>query len=232
MRRGILPDLVTDQTSAHDPLIGYIPTGMWPDRPGAAPRRPRGVRPARNGVDGRTRRGDARAAEAGRHVFDYGNNIRGMAKAAGYTNAFDFQAFVPLYIRPLFCAGVGLFRWAALSGGPEDIARADHAVADLPRQRDLTRWIRSPRTRSTSRACPPHLLARLRRAHLDGLGLQQVRRRRRVGAPIAIGRDHLDSGSLASPYPATEEPCATAPTRSPTGPSSTPCWTHGRRLAG
>jgi urocanate hydratase len=199
-------DIVTDQTSAHDPL-SYLPIGVefdeWHDY---ATRKP-------EEFTGRARASMARHVEAmvgfadrGAEVFDYGNSIRGEAKLAGYGRAFDFPGFVPAYIRPLFCEGRGPFRWAALSGDPADIARTDRAVLDLfPDNEQLRRWITLAGERVHYQGLPARICW-LGYGERDqaGLAFNDLVARGDISAPIVIGRDHLDCGSVASPYRETE----------------------------
>jgi urocanate hydratase len=207
VRRGVTPDLVTDQTSAHDTLNGYVPNGMSlteaRDLRGRDPAEY--VRRVRAAIVDHV---EAMVAlqKAGSHVFDYGNNIRGEAKAAGYGDAFAFQGFVPLYIRPLFCRGNGPFRWAALSGDPADIARTDRAVLEtFPDNEMVTRWIRmaAEKVRFQGLPCRICWLQYGERAKM-GEVFNSLVRDGEVKAPLVIGRDHLDSGSVASPYRETE----------------------------
>ncbi len=207
VRRGVAVDVVTDQTSAHDLLEGYIPDGLSP--PEAAGLRQR---------DPKTYLADARASVV-RHVeamialhrrgavaFDYGNNIRAQAHAAGAADAFAFPGFVPAYIRPLFCEGRGPFRWVALSGDPGDIRKTDELVLRLfPGQESLTRWIRLARERVPFQGLPARVcwLGYGERARF-GLAINEMVARGELAAPIVIGRDHLDTGSVASPYRETE----------------------------
>jgi urocanate hydratase len=199
-------DIVTDQTSAHDPL-SYLPIGVdfddWHDYAARKPEE----------FTGRARASMARHVEAmvgfmdkGAEVFDYGNSIRGEAQLAGYTRAFAFPGFVPAYIRPLFCEGKGPFRWAALSGDPKDIARTDRAVLELfPDNEPLARWIRMAGERVQFQGLPARICW-LGYGERDraGLAFNELVASGEVGAPIVIGRDHLDCGSVASPYRETE----------------------------
>jgi urocanate hydratase len=199
-------DIVTDQTSAHDPL-SYLPIGVdfddWHDYAAGKPEE----------FTGRARASMARHVEAmvgfmdkGAEVFDYGNSIRGEAQLAGYTRAFAFPGFVPAYIRPLFCEGKGPFRWAALSGDPKDIARTDRAVVELfPDNEPLARWIRMARERVHFQGLPARICW-LGYGERDraGLAFNELVASGEVSAPIVIGRDHLDCGSVASPYRETE----------------------------
>jgi len=206
-RRGVVPDMLTDQTSAHDPLNGYVPNGMAyedalqlragdPDRYMAEARRSMGEH-----VQAML---DLKAQ--GAVTFDYGNNIRAEAQKAGVANAFDFPGFVPAYIRPLFCEGKGPFRWVVLSGDPADLAVTDDAVlATFPEDEALARWIRLARDRVAYQGLPARIcwLGYGARAKM-GLVFNDLVRQGRVKAPIVIGRDHLDAGSVASPHRETE----------------------------
>jgi urocanate hydratase len=207
LRRGFHPDAVTDQTSAHDPLNGYIPAPLQVDEAADLRRRDPieyiemvkdSVREHMTAMLGFQRQG----AE----VFDYGNNLRGEAVEAGVTDAFKVPGFVPAYIRPLFCEGKGPFRWVALSGDPEDIYRTDEAVMDaLPENEHLHRWLRMARERVQFQGLPARIcwLGYGERAKI-GLRFNDLVKSGAVQAPIVIGRDHLDAGSVASPYRETE----------------------------
>ena len=207
VRRGVVPDLVTDQTSAHDPLNGYVPNRMAYEEALAL----RAKEPARYMVEARRSMGEHVQAMLdlkahGSVVFDYGNNIRAEAQKAGVANAFDFPGFVPAYIRPLFCEGKGPFRWACLSGDPEDLRATDEAVlATFPQDRALARWITLARERVKSQGLPSRIcwLGYGERSKM-GLVFNELVRSGRVKAPIVIGRDHLDAGSVASPNRETE----------------------------
>jgi len=206
-RRGELFDLVTDQTAAHDPLTGYVPQGL--DVAAASELRLRDpdeyLRRARDSIAAHTR-GLLELVRAGCHVFDYGNNLRGEAYEAGVTDAFTYPGFVPAYIRPLFSRGIGPFRWAALSGDPVDIARIDEALRELfPEDELLRRWLELAPGRVAFQGLPARIcwLGYGDRARA-GLAINDLVRSGEVSAPIAIGRDHLDSGSVASPYRETE----------------------------
>src|SRR5690348_14070345 len=199
-------DIVTDQTSAHDPL-SYLPIGVeFDDWHEYASKKP-------DEFTGRARASMARHVEAmvgfqdrGAEVFDYGNSIRGEARLAGYGRAFDFPGFVPAYIRPLFCEGKGPFRWAALSGDPKDIARTDEAVLDLfPENESLARWITMAQERVHFQGLPARICW-LGYGERDkaGLAFNDLVASGEISAPIVIGRDHLDCGSVASPYRETE----------------------------
>ena len=205
--RGFLPDVVTDQTSAHDPLVGYVPDGLSLDD--AA--RLRASDPAeyqRRAIAAMGRHVTAMRAwqQRGAIVFDYGNNIRAQAVKAGVSDAFAIPGFVPAYIRPLFCAGKGPFRWVALSGDPEDIRVTDRAALEMfPEDEGLCRWIRLAGERVQFQGLPARIcwLGYGDRARF-GLKLNELVRSGAVKAPIVIGRDHLDTGSVASPNRETE----------------------------
>jgi urocanate hydratase len=204
---GERPDLVTDQTSAHDPLNGYVPVGY--DVEQAARFRaadPKAYVTAAKASMARQVRAMLGFHEAGVPTFDYGNNIRAMAQDAGVENAFDFKGFVPLYIRPLFCEGVGPFRWAALSGDPEDIYRTDEkARALFPDKTGLHRWLDGARERIQFQGLPCRICwLGYKERHRLGLAFNEMVRDGTLKAPIVIGRDHLDSGSVASPNRETE----------------------------
>ncbi len=207
LKRGLRPDLVTDQTAAHDPLNGYIPQGLSLEEAAAlrAARPDEYVRRARDSMAVQVR-AMLDFASAGSHVFDYGNNIRAQAKLAGVENAFDFPGFVPAYIRPMFCQGKGPFRWVALSGDPEDIRRTDRAMIELfPHDLALKRWLTLAQERVAFQGLPARICW-LGYGERDKAGLvfNDLVRRGEVKAPIVIGRDHLDCGSVASPYRETE----------------------------
>jgi urocanate hydratase len=207
LRRGIVPDLVTEQTSAHDPLNGYVPNGFTLED--AAQLRA-------EDPEGYVERAKASMAEeveamvafkdAGAEVFDYGNNLRAGAEDGGCARAYEVQGFVPLYIRPLFCTGKGPFRWVALSGDPADIAETDKAVLEaVPGDPDLAAWLRMASERVTFQGLPARIcwLGYGDRAKV-GLAFNELVRTGKVKAPIVIGRDHLDCGSVASPNRETE----------------------------
>jgi urocanate hydratase len=208
VRRGWVPDVLTDQTSAHDPLNGYIPAGLTLEEAAAL----RGSDPdvylarARESIAAHVRAMlDLR--RQGAVTFDYGNNIRTEAFDAGVTDAFDIPGFVPEYVRPLFCEGKGPFRWAALSGDPDDIYRSDDLVLELfPHDTHLVNWIRLARERVAFQGLPARIcwLGMGDRARF-GLALNDLVARGEISAPIVIGRDHLDTGSVASPYRETEK---------------------------
>jgi urocanate hydratase len=207
VRRGVVPDVLTDQTSAHDALNGYVPGGMsFTDATLLRERDP-------NQYIDRARQSMARHVEAmlalqqqGAVTFDYGNNIRAQARLAGVENAFDIRGFVPEYVRPLFCEGKGPFRWAALSGDPDDIAVTDEAALEMfADNAALCRWIRLARERVAFQGLPARIcwLGYGERARF-GLRINELVRQGRLKAPIVIGRDHLDTGSVASPNRETE----------------------------
>jgi urocanate hydratase len=201
------PDMVTDQTSAHDPLNGYLPAG-WTLAEHAARKLadPKGVEQAAKASMAVQVRAMLDFQAMGIPTLDYGNNIRQMAKEMGVDDAFDFPGFVPAYIRPLFCRGVGPFRWAALSGDPEDIYRTDARVKELiPDDRHLHTWLDMARERIRFQGLPARICwVGLGQRHRLGLAFNEMVSRGEVKAPIVIGRDHLDSGSVASPNRETE----------------------------
>jgi urocanate hydratase len=207
VRRGVRPDCVTDQTSAHDPVHGYLPIG-WTVEQWLAEQtaNPDGVRDAAK----KSMRVHVEAMlafhAAGIPTVDYGNNIRQMAKDEGCTNAFDFPGFVPAYVRPLFCRGVGPFRWVALSGDPEDIYKTDAKVKELiPDDAHLHRWLDMARERISFQGLPARICwVGLGLRHKLGLAFNEMVRNGELKAPVVIGRDHLDSGSVASPNRETE----------------------------
>jgi urocanate hydratase len=207
VRRNVVPDVVTDQTSAHDELNGYIPAGLTLDA----------AADLRDGdpLEYRRRSMASMAAHCeamvelmrrGAITFDYGNNLRGQAQDAGYAEAFAFPGFVPAYVRPLFCQGKGPFRWAALSGDPADIARTDELVLELfPDDEHLRRWIGHAREKIEFQGLPSRIcwLGQGERARF-GVALNDLVASGEISAPVVIGRDHLDTGSVASPYRETE----------------------------
>jgi urocanate hydratase len=205
--RGIGPDLVTDQTSAHDALNGYVPSGLsLEEAAGLRERDPEEyVRRSMESMAAHVR-GMLDLQRQGSITFDYGNNIRAQARDAGVENAFDFPGFVPAYVRPLFCEGKGPFRWAALSGEPEDIHRTDELVLELfPEDEALGRWIRLASERVAFQGLPSRIcwLGQGERARF-GLAINDLVASGELKAPIVIGRDHLDTGSVASPFRETE----------------------------
>jgi urocanate hydratase len=205
--RGVVPDIITDQTSAHDPLNGYVPDCLTLAQ--AAELRERDPKEyVRRSLDAMARHVEGMLAlqRAGAIAFDYGNNIRRHAADAGARDAFNIPGFVPEYIRPMFCEGRGPFRWVALSGEPEDIYRTDRLIAELfPDNRDLTRWIELAQRRIHFQGLPARIcwLGYGERAKF-GLAINALVRSGELKAPIVIGRDHLDTGSVASPYRETE----------------------------
>ncbi|MGH2995338.1 MAG: urocanate hydratase, partial [Gaiellaceae bacterium] len=206
-RRGEGFDLVTDQTAAHDPLNGYVPAGLSVEEAAELRRRDPDeyLRRARDSI-ARHVEGMLEFVRAGSYVFDYGNNLRGEAHEAGVEDAFTYPGFVPAYVRPLFCRGVGPFRWAALSGDSEDIAAIDGALRELfPDDALLQRWLELAAERVAFQGLPARIcwLGYGDRARA-GLAINELVRSGRVSAPVVIGRDHLDSGSVASPYRETE----------------------------
>ncbi len=207
VRRGVRPDVVTDQTSAHDPLNGYLPAG-WSIAEWEARRLqdPKGVAEAAKQSMAVQVRAMLAFHRAGVPTVDYGNNIRQMARDVGVADAFDFPGFVPAYIRPLFCRGVGPFRWVALSGDPEDIYRTDAKVKELlPDSPHLHHWLDMARSRIAFQGLPARICwIGLGDRHRIGLAFNEMVARGELKAPIVIGRDHLDSGSVASPNRETE----------------------------
>ncbi len=207
-RRGIVPDVLTDQTSAHDPLNGYVPNGMSLER---------AIALRRSDPDEYMRRSIAAMAahvqgmldlkRQGAVTFDYGNNIRTQAKKGGVEDAYEIPGFVPEYIRPLFCEGKGPFRWAALSGNPEDIRTTDRLALELfPENATLARWMRLASERIHFQGLPARIcwLGYGERAEF-GTAINDYVKRGKIEAPIVIGRDHLDAGSVASPFRETED---------------------------
>jgi urocanate hydratase len=207
LERNIRPDALTDQTSAHDPANGYCPAGWsvakWQDM---RERDPAAVAEAARISIAQHVEAMLSYREMGVPTFDYGNNIRQEAKDMGVTHAFDFPGFVPAYVRPLFCRGIGPFRWAALSGDPEDIYRTDQRVKELiPDDPHLHRWLDMARERIAFQGLPARICwVGLGQRHRLGLAFNEMVRSGEVSAPIVIGRDHLDSGSVASPNRETE----------------------------
>jgi urocanate hydratase len=206
---GIRPDLVTDQTSAHDLINGYLPTGWSVEQWKSA-----AADPAQH-AELRSAAAQSCAAhvkamlafhEMGVPTVDYGNNIRQVALEAGVTNAFDFPGFVPAYIRPLFCEGKGPFRWVALSGDPEDIYKTDAKLKEIfPEEDHVHRWLDMARERIAFQGLPSRICwLGLGQRHLAGLAFNEMVRNGELKAPIVIGRDHLDTGSVASPNRETE----------------------------
>jgi urocanate hydratase len=206
-RRGLVPDILTDQTSAHDALNGYVPNGMTLDEARALrtsdPEKyiERSMASMATHVEGMLA-----LQKKGAITFDYGNNLRTQAKKAGVENAFDIPGFVPDYIRPLFCEGKGPFRWVALSGDPQDIARTDELALELfPQNETLARWMKLAKERIHFQGLPARIcwLGYGERAEF-GMAMNDLVKRGEIKAPIVIGRDHLDTGSVASPFRETE----------------------------
>ncbi len=207
LRRGVEIDIVTDQTSAHDPLHGYVPNHFTLESANEL----RQADPGRYISEARRAMAEHCSAmvgfqRAGAEVFDYGNNLRGEARLGGFEDAFSYPGFVPAYIRPLFCRGLGPFRWVALSGDPADIAATDRAVGELfPEDRALHRWLEMAKRKVHFQGLPARICW-LGYGERDkaGLAFNHLVTQGKVAAPIVIGRDHLDSGSVASPYRETE----------------------------
>ena len=207
VRRGVKPDAVTDQTSAHDLVNGYLPLGWTvPQWMEMRARDPNAVVEAASASAAVHVRAMLEYHAMGVPVFDYGNNLRQVALDAGVANAFDFPGFVPAYIRPLFCRGIGPFRWVALSGDPEDIYRTDRKVKELiPNDPHLHRWLDLARERIQFQGLPARICwVGLGQRHRLGLAFNEMVAKGELSAPIVIGRDHLDSGSVASPNRETE----------------------------
>jgi len=207
IRRGVRPDAVTDQTSAHDPANGYLPAGWsierWLQQRASDPDAVATAARASMAVHVRAM---LEFHRQGIPTFDYGNNIRQEALDEGVTDAFDFPGFVPAYVRPLFCRGIGPFRWAALSGDPEDIYRTDAKVKELiPDDTHLHHWLDAARERIKFQGLPARICwVGLGQRHRLGLAFNDMVRSGELRAPVVIGRDHLDSGSVASPNRETE----------------------------
>jgi urocanate hydratase len=207
VRRGERVDVVTDQTSAHDPLNGYLPAGLTVEQGDALRAADPDAYLARVGESVLAHVGAIRDLQAtGAEAFDYGNALRGLAAAHGDTDAFAYPGFVPAYIRPLFCEGKGPFRWVALSGDPEDIARTDEAILDLfGDQEHIVRWIELARDKVRFQGLPARICwLGYGERHLAGLRFNEMVASGELRAPIVIGRDHLDAGSVASPERETE----------------------------
>src|SRR4030081_2511917 len=206
-KRGVLPDLLTDQTSAHDPLNGYMPNGMTLEAAlELRKKNPEEYKKRSLAAIAQHVQGMLDLQKLGAVTFDYGNNIRTFAFQQGVKNAYDFPGFVPEYIRPLFCEGKGPFRWAALSGEASDIARTDQLVLEMfPENRSLRRWIELARKRIKFQGLPARIcwLGYGERAQF-GLAINELVKKGKIKAPIVIGRDHLDCGSVASPFRETE----------------------------
>ena len=207
IKRKIVPDLLTDQTSAHDPLIGYIPHNLClEDANILREKNPeKYIKMSYNSMAAHVK-AMLKLKDMGSHTFDYGNNLRARAKEAGVENAFDFPGFVPAYVRPLFCEGKGPFRWAALSGDPKDIEETDKVILELfPEDKPLARWINMAQEKIQFQGLPARIcwLGYGERARA-GLAFNELVKSGKVSAPIVIGRDHLDAGSVASPNRETE----------------------------
>lgn len=205
--KGIIPDLVTDQTSAHDPLNGYVPQGMTlAEAFDLRKSNPEKYIELSHQTMGNHVKAMLGFLEKGSHVFDYGNNLRAGAVVAGVKNAFDFPGFVPAYIRPLFCEGSGPFRWMALSGDPEDIRVTDEALKNLfPENKSLINWLEKASSMVAFQGLPARICwLKYGEREKAGLLFNKLVREKKVKAPIVIGRDHLDCGSVASPNRETE----------------------------
>jgi urocanate hydratase len=206
LRRGLDVDIVTDQTSAHDPL-SYIPEGIDPgDAPDYAAKKPEEFTDRARASMAKHVEAMVGFQDAGAEVFDYGNSLRGEAREGGYERAFDYPGFVPAYIRPLFCQGKGPFRWAALSGDPKDIEATDRAILELfPENESLNRWIKLAQKKVAFQGLPARICwLGYGERHLAGLRFNEMVASGEISAPVVIGRDHLDCGSVASPYRETE----------------------------
>ena len=207
VKRGVKPDIVTDQTSAHDPLNGYLPQrwtmAEWQDKRTSDPKAVEAAARASMKVQVKAM---VDFWDQGIPTLDYGNNIRQVAKDAGLDNAFAFPGFVPAYIRPLFCRGIGPFRWCALSGDPEDIYKTDAKVKELiPDDPHLHHWLDMARERIQFQGLPARICwVGLGQRHKLGLAFNEMVKSGELSAPVVIGRDHLDSGSVASPNRETE----------------------------
>jgi urocanate hydratase len=207
LRRGLAPDVVTDQTSAHDPLEGYVPAGLTLEQ-AADLRRSEPNEYVKRAHESMARQCEAMVGfmDSGAVTFDYGNNLRAGALEGGFERAYEYQGFVPLFVRPLFAEGKGPFRWVALSGDPADILATDRAVAELfPENERLQRWIRLAEDRVAYQGLPARICW-LGYGERDRAGLRfnELVASGEVSAPIVIGRDHLDAGSVASPDRETE----------------------------
>jgi len=206
-RQGYVFDLVTDQTSAHDPLNGYIPAGLsLEDAQTLRQSEPEQyITRSRESMVAHCRAMVEMKKLPGCHVFDYGNNLRGQAELGGYEEAFAYEGFVPAYIRPLFCEGMGPFRWVALSGDPEDIKRTDRCVMETIDKPELHRWLKLADERVEFQGLPSRICwLGYKERQKVGLAFNELVRKGEVKAPIVIGRDHLDCGSVASPNRETE----------------------------
>jgi urocanate hydratase len=207
LKRGLTPQLVTDQTSAHDEYNGYIPAGLSLEQAEVMRKAEPEAYVQRALASMRTHvEAMIEFQRRGAVTFDYGNNIRAQAQRAGCENAFAFPGFVPAFIRPLFCKGIGPFRWAALSGDPEDIAVTDAAMMELfPENEGMIRWLKAAQEKIAFQGLPARICwIGAGQRHLAGLKFNELVRTGKVKAPIVIGRDHLDSGSVASPNRETE----------------------------
>lgn len=207
LQRGVIPDVVTDQTSAHDELNGYVPNGMsYLDALKLRKSDPEDYK--RRSIATMVEQVNAMVGfqEKGAIVFDYGNNIRGQAQSGGYKEAFSFPGFVPAFIRPQFCKGRGPFRWVALSGDPQDIAVTDEAVKELfPKDESLHRWIEQAQEKVQFQGLPCRICwLGMGEREKFGVRINQLVAQGKISAPIVIGRDHLDCGSVASPNRETE----------------------------
>ena len=206
---GMRPDIVTDQTSAHDIINGYLPIG-WSIQDWRAAQKDQSRHAALTQAAGESCAIHVKALlafhEMGIPTVDYGNNLRQVAKDYGVENAFDYPGFVPAYIRPLFCQGIGPFRWVALSGDPEDILKTDAKMKELfPNHKHLHRWLEMAEERISFQGLPARICwIGLGERHLAGLAFNEMVRNGELKGPIVIGRDHLDSGSVASPNRETE----------------------------
>jgi len=208
LERGVMPDIVTDQTSAHDPVDGYVPCGFSIDEATVLRNRDRNEYRLRS-MESIRRHCEAivEMMRRGAVAVDYGNNLRGYAREAGFEDAFAYPGFVPAYVRPLFCEGKGPFRWVALSGDPADIHRTDDLVLEMfPGDEHLCRWIRMAREQVAFQGLPARIcwLGQGDRARF-GVAMNDLVSRGEISAPVVIGRDHLDTGSVASPYRETED---------------------------
>jgi urocanate hydratase len=207
LRRNVLPDMLTDQTSAHDPINGYLPVGWsvaeWEAKRESDPKAVEGAARTSMAVHVRAM---LEFVKRGVPTFDYGNNIRQVAKEEGVADAFSFPGFVPAYVRPLFCRGIGPFRWAALSGDPEDIYKTDAKVKELlPDHKHLHNWLDMAKERISFQGLPARICwVGLGDRHRLGLAFNEMVAKGELSAPVVIGRDHLDSGSVASPNRETE----------------------------
>lgn len=207
VKRNVIPDIVTDQTSAHDELNGYVPAGItYPEALELRKNNPEKYKKLAYQSMKQHCQAMLELQKRGAEVFDYGNNLRGQAQKAGLQDAFDYPGFVPAYIRPLFCQGKGPFRWAALSGEPEDIYRTDELIKELfPEDKALVRWINMAHHKVAFQGLPTRIcwLGYTERAKA-GLAMNELVKKGEIKAPIVIGRDHLDCGSVASPNRETE----------------------------